>query len=213
MGVNRGLPLKSGHETSVRDSVKKKKKKKKIHKKRKSVDRSPASKAISFSMHQPPDPMVKDYNWMLDDTAGGVAPDQSNLRIIIIDELSEGDEISHWDRSLGNPFTGPGEMVAGPYSHGGALPPDHSQGNGDGGVKNEDFCTMVQTLEGIIPLSRVTADNNPHSEVLSSDNFAIPERGYPAPHVLENFQGLFLPKPGAPGILTCGYHHTSLRDH
>ena len=104
-------------------------------------------------------------------------------------------------------------MVAGPYGHGGALPPSLSWGSGDGGDKGEDFCTMVQTLEGIIPLSSVTADNDPHSEVLSIDNFAIPEGDYPAPYIPENFQGLFPPKPGAQGILTCRYHRTSLGDH
>ena len=72
---------------------------------------------------------------------------------------------------------------------------------------------MVQTLEGIIPLSVVNADNDPHSEVLSSGNFAVPGGGYPAPYVPKNFQGLFLPMQGAPGLLTCGYHHTSLIDH
>ena len=45
---------------------------------------------------------------------------------------------------------------------------------------------LVQTLEGLILLSRVTADNDPHSEVLSSDNFIIPGGGYPALHVSEN---------------------------
>ena len=138
-------------------------------------------------------------------TAGDAAPDQSNPRVIIIDEPSEGDETSHQDRSLGNPFTGPGDMVAGPYGHGGALPSSHSQDSDDSGNKNGDFCAMVQTLAGIIPLSRVTADNDPHSEALSNDNFAIPEGGYPAPYVPENLQGLFLPY--------LWYHHTSLRDH
>ena len=104
-------------------------------------------------------------------------------------------------------------MVAGPYGHGGALSLDRSQGSGDGGAQKEEFCTMTQTLEGIVPLSAVTADNDPHSEVLSSGNFDVPKGGYPAPYVPENFQGLFIPKPGAPGILTCGYHHTSLRYH
>ena len=103
-------------------------------------------------------------------------------------------------------------MVAGPYGHGGALPPDCSQGSGDGGSQKEEFCTMVQTLEGIVLLSTVTADNDPHSEVLSSGNFEVPKGGYSAPYVPENFQGLFIPKQGAPGILTYGYHHTSLRD-
>ena len=104
-------------------------------------------------------------------------------------------------------------MVAGPDGHGGALPPDHSQGSGDGGAQKEEFYTMVQTLRRIVLLSTVTADNDQHSEVLSSGNFDVPKGGYPAPYVLENFQGLFIPKPGAPGILTCGYHCTSLRDH
>ena len=85
-------------------------------------------------MHQPPDSMVKDYNWMLTDTAGDAVPDQSNPRVIIIDEMPEGDEVSHHDRSLGNPFTGPGNMVAGPHGDGGALPSVCSQGSGDGGA-------------------------------------------------------------------------------
>ena len=72
---------------------------------------------------------------------------------------------------------------------------------------------MVQTLEGKVPLSTVMVDNDPHSEVLSSGNFDVPKEGYPAPYVPENFQGFYIPKPGVPGILTCGYHHTSLRDH
>ena len=104
-------------------------------------------------------------------------------------------------------------MVAGPHGHGGALPPSQSWGSGDRGDNGEEICTMVQTMEGIIPLSSVTPDNDPHSEVLSPVNFVIPKRGYPAPYVPENFQGLFLPKPGAPAILTCWYHCTSLRDH
>ena len=114
--------------------------------KNKSGDRSPAPRAISFSMHKPPESMVKDYNWMLTDTAGNVVPDQSNPRVIIVDATPEGDEVSHHDRSLRNPFTGPGDMVAGPYGHGGALPLDHSQGSSDSGAQKEEFCTMVQTL-------------------------------------------------------------------
>ena len=39
--------------------------------------------------------MVKDYNWALTDTAGDAVPDQSNPRVIIVDELPEGDEVSH----------------------------------------------------------------------------------------------------------------------
>ena len=101
----------------------------------------------------------------------------------------------------------------GPYGYGGVLPPDHPWGSGDGDAQKEEFCSMVQTLEGFVPLSAVTVDNNPHSKVLSSGNFDVPTGGYPAPYVPENFQGLFMPKPGAPGILTCGYHRTSLRNH
>ena len=69
---------------------------------------------------------------MLTDAAGDAAPDQSNPRVIIIDEMLEDDEISHCDQSLGNPFMGPGDMVADPYGHGGTLPPGHSHGSGDG---------------------------------------------------------------------------------
>ena len=65
----------------------------------------------------------------------------------------------------------------------------------------------------MIPISEITEDNDPHSEILSNDSFAKPEGGYPAPYIPENFEGLFLSKPRAPGILTCGYFCTSLRDH
>ena len=72
---------------------------------------------------------------------------------------------------------------------------------------------MVQTLEGFVRFFSVTADNDRHSEVLSGGSFDVLQEGYAALYVLENFQGLFIPKPGAPGILTFGYHCTSLRDH
>ena len=72
---------------------------------------------------------------------------------------------------------------------------------------------MTQSLEGMIPISEVTEDNDPHSKILSNNSFAEPEGGYPAPYIPENFKGLFLSKLEAPGILTCGYFHTSLRDH
>ena len=91
--IQRSSSSESGHETSIMDNMKKKKN----HKRRKSANRSPASRAISFSMHQLPVSMVKDYNWMLTDTAADAIPDQSNPRIIIIDELPEGDEVSHCD--------------------------------------------------------------------------------------------------------------------
>ena len=95
-GIQRSSSSESGHEISIRDRMKKKKKKKK-HKRRKSANRSLAPRAILFSMHQLPDSMVKDYNCMLTDTAGDGPPDQSNLRVIIIDEMPEGDEVSHHD--------------------------------------------------------------------------------------------------------------------
>ena len=59
----------------------------------------------------------------------------------------------------------------------------------------------------------VNQDNDPHSEILSNNDFAVPEGGYPAPYVPEGFPGLFLPKPRAPGMIICGYSHTSLQDH
>ena len=72
---------------------------------------------------------------------------------------------------------------------------------------------MAQSLKGMIPISEITEDKDSHLEILSYDSFAEPEGGYPAPYIPENFKGLFLSKLGAPGILTCGYFHTSLRDH
>ena len=134
----------SGHETSITDSSKKKKRKKK-HKKHKSGDRSPAPRAILLSMHELPGSMVKDYNWMLADPASDTVPDQSNPKVIIVDEPPEGDETSHHDQLLGNPFIGPRDMVASPYGHGGVLSPDCPWGNGDGDAQKEEFCSMVQT--------------------------------------------------------------------
>ena len=149
--------------------------------------------------------MVKDYSWLLTEAAYGKIPSQSNLKVIIVNEPQETDEVSLKDHGLGNPFTGDGDMVACPHGHGDILPPDQSQDDGGGDSKNEGFCTLVQTLDGVLPLSMVTEDNDPHSEILSNNSFAKPDGGYPSPYVPENFQGLFLPIPGAPGILTCGY--------
>ena len=99
-------------------------------------------------------------------------------------------------------------MVAGPHGH--SNPPLSQPGDGDDGSgKDGGFCDLVLSLEGMIPISEITEDNDPHSEILSNDSFAKPEGGYLAPYVLENFEGLFLSKPGAPGILTCGYFRTS----
>ena len=157
--------------------------------------------------------MVKDYSWMLTDAADGTIPDQSNPKVIIVYEHQEDDEVSQWDRVLGNPFTGPGDVVAGLYGQCNAPPPSQPGDGDDGSGKDDGFCDLVQSLEGIIPISEITEDNDPHSEILSNDSFAKPEGGYLVPYVLENFEGLFLSKPGAPGILTCGYFCTSLRDH
>ena len=200
----------SGCETLVADSTKKKKKKKKKHK-TKSASRFLAPRVISFSMHQPPSSMVKDYSWMLTDAADRTIPDQSNPKVIIVDEPQEDDKVSQWDRVLGNPFTGPGDVVASPHDHSNA-PPTSQRGDGDDGSgKDGGFCNMVQSLEGMILISEITEDNDPHSEILSNDSFAEPEGGYPAPYIPDNFKGLFLSQPGAPGILTCGYFCTSLK--
>ena len=121
--------------------------------------------------------------------------------------------MSQQDRVLGNPFTSPGDVVTGLRDHGNTPPPSQSRDGDDGSGRDGGFCNMVQSLEGMIPISEVTGDNDPHSEILSNNSFAEPEGGYPAPYVPENFQGLFISKPGAPGIITCGYFCTSLRDH
>ena len=164
-------------------------------------------------MYQPPSSMVKDYSWMLTDAADGTNPDQSNPKVIIVSEPQEDYSISQWDRVLGIPFTSPGDVVACLHDHSNA-PPSSQPGHGDDGSgKDGGFCNMVQSLEGMIPILEVTEDNDPHSEILFNNSFAEPEAGYLAPYVPENFKGLFLSKLGAPGILTCGYFHTSLRDH
>ena len=157
--------------------------------------------------------MVKDCSWMLTDAADGTIPDQSSPKVIAIDEPQEDKEVSQWDRVLGNPFTGPGDMVAGPHDHSNAPPPSQP-GDGDDGSGNDGgFCNMVQSLEEMIPISEIIEDNDPHSEILSNDSFAEPEGGYLVPYIPENFKGLFISKLGASGILTCGYFRTSLRDH
>ena len=38
--------------------------------------------------------MVKDYSWMLADAADGTIPDQSNHKVIIVNEPQEDDEVS-----------------------------------------------------------------------------------------------------------------------
>ena len=163
----------SGHETSIMGSTKKKKRKKK----HKFGNRSRALRVISFPMHDPPGSMVKDYNWMLTDSTGGTLPDQSNPKVIIVNKPPEHNEASHHDWLLGSPFTGPSDMVASPYGHGSVLPSDQPWGSGDDGTQKEEFFSMVQTLDGYVPLSAVTADNDPHSKVLSSDNFNVPTEG------------------------------------
>ena len=150
---------------------------------------------------------------MLTNAADRTIPDQSNHNVIIVDEPQEDDEVSQQNRVLGNPFTGPGDVVAGPHGHSNAPPPCQPGGGDDGSGKDGGFCNLVQSLEGMIPISEITEDNDPPSEILSNDSFATPEGSYLVPYIPEKFEGLFLSKPGAPGILTCGYFCTSLRDH
>ena len=100
----------SDHETSITGSIIKKKKKKK-HKRS-----SPVPKVISFTVHQPS--MVKDYSWMLDDEPSGPIPDQSNPKVILVDDdPHEGNKTSAHSQFLRNPFLNPGDIVAGPHSH------------------------------------------------------------------------------------------------
>ena len=150
---------------------------------------------------------------MLTDAADGTIPDHSNRKVIIVDEPQEDYEASQQDRVHGNPFTGPGDVVAGLHGHSNAPPPSQPGDGDDGSGKDGGYCNMVQSLEGMIPISEITEDNDPHSEILSYNSFAKPEGGYLVPYIPENFKGLFLSKLGAPGILTCGYFCTSLRDH
>ena len=191
----------SEHETSITGSKKKKKKK---HKRS-----SPVPKVISFTVCQPPGSMVKDYSWMLDNEPSGSIPDQSNPKVILVDDdPHEGDKTSAHSQFLGNTFLNPGDIKAGLHGHNQAQSPGQSQGRSDDG--NEGFCNLVQTTDGMIPLSMVNQDNDPHSEILSNNVFAVPKGGYPAPYVPEGFPGLFLPKPRAPSMIICGYSHTTL---
>ena len=67
-----------------------KKKKKKKHKRS-----SPVPKVVSFTVRQPLGPMVKDYSWMLDDEPSRPIPDQSNPKVILVDDdLQESDKTS-----------------------------------------------------------------------------------------------------------------------
>ena len=186
----------------------------KEHKKKGSNDKAPVPRISSFKAHVPPGSMIKDYSWMEGEaTDNSAATEQSNPKVIAIDEQSESDDTIHHNRLLGNPFTDPGDMVAGPYGHGSALPSNHPKKSDDHEATGEEFFSMVKTLVGIIALFKINADNNPHSEILSGENFAIPKVVYPAPYIPADFQGLYLPQQDAPGILTCQYHNTSLRDH
>ena len=106
----------SGHETSVADSTEKKKKKKKH--KTTSAGRSPVPRFIFFHASTPElHGIVKDYSWMLMETADGTMPDQSNPKVIIINEPQEDNRVSQWNRVLGNPFTGPGDVMASLHDH------------------------------------------------------------------------------------------------
>ena len=122
--------------------MKKKKKKKKKHK-TKSAGKSPAPRFIPFSMYQPPSSMIKDYSWMLTDAADGTIPDQSNPKVITDDEPQEDDKVSHWDRVLVNPFTGPGDVVAGLHDHSNTPPPSQPGDGDDGSGKDGGFVTWL----------------------------------------------------------------------
>ena len=96
--------------------------------------------------------------------------------------------------------------VAGPHGHSNAPLPSQPRDGDDGNGKDDGFCNMAQSLEGMIPMSDITEDNDPYSEILSNDSFAKSEGGYLAP----TFQRtLKVSKLGAPGILICRYFHTS----
>ena len=75
--------------------------------------------------------------------ADGTIPDQSNPKVIIVDEPQEDDEVSQWDRILGNPFTGPGDVVGGPHGHSNAPPPSLPGDGDDGSGKDGGFYNMV----------------------------------------------------------------------
>ena len=183
----------SGHETSVANSTRKKEKKRMKHK-TKSAGRSLVPRLISFSMCQPPSSLVKDYSWMLMEAADRPIPDQSNPKVIIIDETQEDDKVSQWDRVLGNLFIGPGDLMASLHDYSNAPPPNQSGDGDEGSCKDHGFFDLVQSLEGVIPISEITEDNDPHLKILSNDSFAKPEGGYPVPYIPENFKGLFLSK-------------------
>ena len=142
-------------------------------------------------MRRPPGSMVKDYSWMLDDGPGGPIPDQSNPKVILVDYPHEGDKTFTRSQILGNPFLNPGDIVAGPHGHNRTQSSNQSQGGSGNG---NEFCYLVQTTDGMITLSMVNQDNDPHLEILSNDDFAVPKGGYPAPYVPEGFPGLFLQK-------------------
>ena len=135
--------------------------------------------------------MVKDYSWMLTDAADGIIPDQSNPKVIVVDEPQEDDKVSQQDIVLDNPFTGPGDVVAGPHDHSNAPPPSQPGDGDDGSGKDGGFCDMVQSLEGMILISEITEDNDPHLEILSNDSFAEPEGGYLVPYIPEDFKVCF----------------------
>ena len=141
MEARRGLPLQSQVMRLAGDSMKKYKEK--------SAGKSPAPRIIFLHASSS---MVKDYSWMLTDAADGTIPDQSNPKVIIVDESQEDDEVSQQDRILGNPFTGPGDVVAGWHGHSNTPPPSQSGDEDDGSGKDGGFCNMVQSLEGMKPI-------------------------------------------------------------
>ena len=92
--------------------------------------------------------MVKDYSWMLTDAAGRTILDQSNPKVIIVNEPQEDDEVSQWDRGLGNPFTGPGDVVTGPHGHSNSPPPSQAGDGDDGSGRMVVFVTWFSLWRG-----------------------------------------------------------------
>ena len=87
--------------------------------------------------------MVKDCSWMLMETADRTTPDHSNPKVIIINQPQEDDRVSQQDRALGNPFTGPGHVMANLHDCSN-VPPPNQPGNGDeDSGKGHGFCDLV----------------------------------------------------------------------
>ena len=99
---------------------------------------------------------------MLTESADGTISDQSSPKVIIIGEPQEDDGVSQWDRVLGNPFTGPGDVMASLHDHSNTPPPNQSADGDEDSGKDHGFWDLVQSLEAVIPISVINEDNDPH---------------------------------------------------